>query len=383
MQDWRKIVGAAVGLTIAFFVVRVLDVPGTRRPSGPLARQGPVLSDCTGRIRELVVQYVAGATDIVADAYPDFVRQLAADVTVYVVCPDQAAFDDFRNRVYPVRCQVRPVFTGCEMTCWARDRWLALAPGKPGAATCLLAPCQENGAEIWPARRGDHRVADFLAQSMPTAVVARRSRLAFDGGDFVADARTAFVTPRVARRNVGSAVSSASALRRELLDILKREMVLLTDAPPHHAGMFMMPVAGKRMLVGDPSLAKRFLTDVAVDTLDFPDPDFSADTQQRFDAVAAACSTAGYDVVRIPVVPGTDARSYWSYVNVLIDERDDCQIVYMPVYRTAEVLNEAAATVWRKLGYEVRAVDCTRTFRHCGSLRCLVNVLTRDDSGAG
>jgi hypothetical protein len=64
-------------------------------------------------------------------------------------------------------------------------------------------------------------------------------------------------------------------------------------------------------------------------------------------------------------------------VNAILDEGDGTRTVYMPVYRGVEVLNGAARALWRDLGYRVRTVDCTDTFRHFGSLRCLVNVLRR------
>ena len=109
----------------------------------------------------------------------------------------------------------------------------------------------------------------------------------------------------------------------------------------------------------------------------FPDRDTSAETQRRFDAVARTCREAGYSVLRMPVVPAADGRTYWTYLNVVIDRRGAERIVYMPVYRGAEALNREAAGRWRAAGFRVRPVDCTATFRHGGSLRCLVNVLAR------
>ena len=106
-------------------------------------------------------------------------------------------------------------------------------------------------------------------------------------------------------------------------------------------------------------------------------PDFTAATQHLFDAVAEQCAATGYRVVRIPVVPARDGRTYLTYVNVLLDRAGDRRIVYLPYYRGAEALNAAAQAVWEKLGFEVRLVDCTATYRHFGCLHCLVNVLKR------
>jgi hypothetical protein len=248
------------------------------------------------------------------------------------------------------------------MTAWARDRWLALGPGDDGETT-LLAPAAEDGADAWPARAGDHRIAGDLAAALPH-VRARTSGLVFDGGDFVADAETVFVSPRVARRNRGLAPAD---LRRRLADALGRRVVLLDDAPDHHAGMYLMPVGNRTVLVGDPAHARRVLGNAVP-----LDADWSAATQARFDAVARVAAAAGYRVVRMPVAPGRDGRTWLTALNAILDGGT----AFVPVFGVAS-LDEASAEVWRGVGYRVRPVDCTATYRHFGSLRCLVNVLAR------
>ena len=234
-----------------------------------------------------------------------------------------------------------------------------------------------GGAETWPQRAGDRRVAEDLAAALPD-VTWLRSGLHFDGGDFVADERAVFATPAVARRNIQHTVEN----RKELLDLLReqlgRRVILLADAPNHHAGMFMMPVGHNTILVGDPRLAREAMGDqpLGEDVMP-PGLDLSDATRQNFDAVARRCEAAGYRVVRIPVVPGLDGRTYLTYLNVILDERDEARIVYMPVYHHVAALNAAAGEVWRQLGYLVRPVDCSTAYKHGGSLRCLVNVVSR------
>ena len=106
-------------------------------------------------------------------------------------------------------------------------------------------------------------------------------------------------------------------------------------------------------------------------------PDFSESTVARFDAVARQCEAAGYRVERIPIVPGRNGRTYVTYLNVLLDQRDGRRTVYLPTFSHAEVVNRAAEQVWTDLGYEVRPVNCDACYTHFGSLRCLVNVLRR------
>jgi len=210
-----------------------------------------------------------------------------------------------------------------------------------------------------------------------------RSDLFFDGGDFVADVETAFVAPAVLLRNFQQTVTTREELIETLSTALGRKVVLLDNAPDHHAGMFMMPVGEGTVLVGDPAAARQRLQAEAAETriaelLPPAGPDFTDATQARFDAVARQCEAAGYQAVRIPVVPGRDGRTYLTYLNVILDRRDDRRIVYMPVFDGADVLNRAAERVWTDLGYEVRPVNCTACYRHFGSLRCLVNVLRRN-----
>jgi len=391
MRGQTVILGCVLGLVLAAGVLGLVQ-PGGGRRVGPAP--GPVLSDCDGAIGELVIQYAAAAAEIVAPVYREFLPNLPADVTVHVVCPDQAAFADLADRVGSVACRLRPIAVGHAMSAWSRDRWLALRPPAGGGPVTLLHPREEAGAAAWPRRAGDGRIADDLAAALGEAVAARRCSLLFDGGDFVADERRVFVTPRVTRRNVQHTVTGRTELLAGLRAALGRQIVLLADSPDHHAGMFMMPAGGNVVLVGSPALAAKIRDESgsgdgggsrngdkhlrsAAEPVPVSGADFSAATQRRFDAVAERCAEAGCRVVRIPVVPGRDGRSYLTYLNVILDQRDGRRIVYMPVFGGVEALNESGAAVWRSLGYEVCPVDCTSAYAYGGSLRCLVSVLRR------
>jgi len=140
------------------------------------------------------------------------------------------------------------------------------------------------------------------------------------------------------------------------------------------------------MLVGDPSLARELVSaemarggQAATDEfMGLPGgPDFTLQTQHLFDAVAVQCAAAGYRVVRIPVLPARDGRTYLTYVNVLMDQQGGRRLVYLPFYRGVEPLNAAARKVWESLGYEIRPIDCTSAYQHFGCLHCLVNVVRR------
>lgn len=371
------LLGTAIGLVIAAGIIGLQRVSGTaQKPTKP---EGVLLADCQGAIQELVVHYTREGAALVEKCYRDFLSQLPADVTVHVVCPEREDFDDLQERIGSTACSLKPVLVSHALTPWSRDRWLALAPVEGATRMTLYLPREENAAEVWANRAGDQRAGADLAALMPHRIRAWRSPWFFDGGDFVADERTVFATPAVLRRNLHLTVQEAEALRKDLEAQFRRRVVLLKAAPDHHAGMFMMPVGERRMLVGDPRMAQKVLTRSGKDRAPCCPcgDDFSSEAQQLFDQVAEQATREGYLVTRIPVVPGTDTKTYLSYVNVILDERDGQRVVYLPHYTGQKELNREAARIWQSLNYKVRPVDCTTLYPHFGSLRCVVNVLRR------
>ena len=383
MWRWQTGVGVVLGLLAG---VAILSIVGGRGGKSAAPPTGPVLSECDGRLDELVIHYEPAAKDLVQRVYRDFLGALDGDVIVHAVCPNQTAFDDLTAMAGPVACRLMPVVVDHPMTTWSRDRWVALAPAAAGGPATLISPLGEAAGEIWPAHAGDERIGDDLAAALAPAVRALRSALYFDGGDFLADSANVFVVSRVLQRNIQHTVGTRDELLRILSSQLKRRVILLDESPDHHAGMFMVSAGGRRMLVGDPGLGRKCLATAGAD----PDSavadelaclsggaDFTPETQHLFDAVAAQCTATGYQVARLPVIPARDGRTYLTYANVMIDVRGTRRIVYLPFYRGFEPLNAAARAVWTGLGYEIRPVDCTSVYQHFGCLHCLVNVLKR------
>lgn len=363
-----------IGLALGIAILSLAN--DGRRPPPPA---GAILSESDGHFRELVIQYEPSAREIVSRPYADFLGALEKDVTVFVVCPSRSAYAELAAFVGPVRCRLRPIVVNHPLTTWSRDRWVALAPVSPNGITTLLHQPKEASAEIWPARAGDERISDNIASALPSSVFARYAAFYFDGGDFLADGETVFVGSRVLPRNIQCTEFSKETFVRDVASTLKRRVVLFDEAPDHHVAMFMAAVGNQTVLVGDPSLGRNLLP--APIPADFPalpgGPDFTPQTQHLFNAVATQCAQAGYRVVRVPTIPAADGRTYLTYVNCLIDRQSGRKIVYLPFYRGAAALNRAAFNIWKSLGYEIRPVDCTTTYRQFGCLHCLVNVLKR------
>jgi N-dimethylarginine dimethylaminohydrolase len=373
---WQTVVGITLGLGIGFALHAMLEHPANRGSTV----NGPILSECDGHLSELVIHYDPAARNLSGPVYREFLGALEADITVHAVCPNRGAFEELTNVVGTVACRVDPILVDHPITTWSRDRWIALGPANDQGPVTLWSPRGEAADEIWPARAGDERVGDDIAAALYPAVRSRRSGLYFDGGDLLADGRNVFVVPRVLSRNIQHTVADRKEFLRQLSDTLERHVILLEDAPDHHAGMFMTAVGNNTMLVGDPRLGQPF----AKPNWDLPGgPDFTPETQARFDAIANQCMAAGYRVIRIPTVPARDGRTYYTYCNVLIDAQSGRRVVYLPTYRGTESMTAAARAVWEGLGYEVVPIDCTSVYRHFGCLHCLVNVLHRSDGPTG
>jgi hypothetical protein len=311
--------------------------------------------------------------------YRDFLKWLEPDVTVDVVTPDQAAFEELKAAAGSIRCTLRPILVHHAMTTWSRDRWLALGPSPGGASVTLWSPRGESVAELWPDRAGDEQIGADLAKQLGSGVRSRRSSLNFEGGDFLADNDTVFIMPRVLKRNIQHTVKDSAEMLEILSRELQRRVVLLDEAPDHHAGMYMASIGDHVMLVGDPSLGRTYfpISRAEAESLLPGGGDFSSETQYQFDAVARQSESSGYRVIRMPVVPAPDGRTFLTYVNSIIDQQGAQRIVYLPFYRGADALNAAARKIWEDAGYIVRPVDCTSAYRYYGALHCLVNILRR------
>lgn len=378
MGRWQPAVGVLCG--IGLWMLLGLGGGGET----PLPRPGgSIVPECEGALAEVVIQYTAEAT-FAREVYRQLLPQLPAGVTVSVVCPDAGTFAELERQLGQVPCRVRPIIANHAMTTWSRDRWVALWDGAAGRTT-LVAPAQEEGSASWPGREGDERIAFTIAAAEPRRQRAWRSPLLFDGGDLLADGHAVFATPAVVSRNLQHTVESRDELMAELARVAGRGVTLLEDVPEHHAGMFMMAVGERVMLVGDPGLAKSVWESEG----QWPEsvkaeawrPDFSEATQAKFDNAAQQAEAAGYRVVRVPTVPGVGSKAYLTYLNVLMDFREGRKVVYMPVYRGVEAVNAAARAVWERAGFEVRPIDCTEVFPQFGTLHCLVNVVRRERGG--
>jgi len=370
-MGWQAVVGVTIGVAAALLIKSAI---------APAAQPaGAMLGEYGGPIKGVVMQYASPAPEVL-QVYQQFLAKLPEDAAVTMICADGKARDELRQGLGETLFKrLDVVVVNHVMTPWSRDRWYAeaMATGSTGITT-IVPPCEELAAGSWRARAGDALLAADLQRNRPAQFRMRRSLLAFDAGDFLADGRHVFVSPSVLLRNMQRTAHTRDQLAAQLERELGHTPVLLEHAPLHHVGMYMMSAGRKRMVVGDPSLANKLLGDARPDSIkNLPGgPNFSDAMQKQFDSVAEATAKAGFEVVRIPCVPSHD-KPYITYVNVILDDREGAWTVYMPVYDGLEAINDAAAATWQAMGWRVERINCTGVYHDGGTLHCLVNVYAR------
>lgn len=309
----------------------------------------PALDEGAGRIREVLLHYAPKAT-FVRRTYAELLAKLPSDVAVVVAvekAEDAEAFSREFGR------EATPVVVGRPITTWSRDRFVACEDGD------VVVPCEAHPGA--PERRNDALVPCAFASADGRDV--RVAPFRFDGGDFLAAGGRLIASCAWARRNPERTSSDLVAAAERLFH---EEVVYVPEAPEHHVGMAIAPVGKDHVLVGDARWGARLCPD-------FADADKSEETARLFDACAERLAAAGFRVDRIPVCPTTTPFVWLTYTNGLHEDG----VVYMPTYGCT-ALDDAAAAVYRSLGYDVRPVDASAVYVHGGTLHCLVHVTRRD-----
>jgi N-dimethylarginine dimethylaminohydrolase len=368
----RAVGGAFAGLVVGLAILAVLPKHG-----GPAKEERCVAqSDASGALREIVMHYSPKRWERVSDCYRDFLTQISPDVIVYVPCAGGKDFDDFMGHIKewgvaaPER--FRPVVMDKAITTWSRDRY-TLAISESGESVLMIPPKTEADFEE---RFNDWFVPLKIAECAPHCSV-RQLEMFFDGGNLINSDDYLFVDYNLVEKNVGTKFTTVDALAAYLKKQFGKEVILLGegggDVPKHHIGMYLTPLAGKTALVADARMGRRIAEENA---LKIEGADFGEEMAARFDYAAEELKRRGFNVVRVPVVPMEGGGAYLTYNNLMLETRDGKTIVYLPTYNLP-ALDNAAKEIIGSLGIEVRSVDASKVYRMNGSLRCLVNVISR------
>ena len=386
---WSILLGSVLGVALAFAIVALLSGARARDAEPPAPA---LLAEAEGSLSEVTLHYVPRLAPVVWETYTDFLSQLASDVRVRFVVPEDitpAQVERFRAKLRAIEPSLwrrtTLVRTKGPITTWSKDRALVTQPGSDGVAW-LVSPAEPSGN--WVERHNDWLTVASLADRSEGKYLRKIAPFDFDSGDFAVLDSTVVVDANLIEKNAHRGIRDVATLKRRLRVWFDAEVLVLGqqpgDTPPHHLSMYMTPLDGKNVLVGDPAAARAVVGDRFC-----PGPrsaetgrplcaDFSAETQRQFDTAARELAGHGYHVVRIPNVP-LEPKTYIAYTNGVYETRAGQRIAYLPVYDVPD-LDRAARAVYEKLGWQVKPVRVRRAYAYHGTIGCLVNVLGRSGS---
>jgi hypothetical protein len=374
----RLLLGLVLGTCCAFGLLWAHGRLAPRPGPTPVAAGLHVRED-GGALRAVVIHYAPDAASLAQPTYRDLLRALPADVTVHVACATETDCAAFRDSLaaagVPRLERLRPLVVGVEITTWSRDRFAAKALAGAGPRLEVLVP--PRAETPFEPRAGDSVVPFVVARAL--GAPARTAPFAFEGGDLASTATHLFADVNLLARNEGHGPGTRAALVAALRAEFRQEVVFLGeqpgDVPQHHLMMYVAPLGGRRVLVGDVAAGLRLL-DADPAARAAVAADRAPATAARFEVAARELAAAGFEVTRAPVVVLEGGGAYVTYTNALFATERGRPVVYLPTYALAG-LDRAAAELYRRLGYEVRPVDVAAIWRQNGSLGCLVNVVER------
>ncbi|MBI5607379.1 MAG: hypothetical protein HY902_00705 [Deltaproteobacteria bacterium] len=387
MPRWAAI---AVGLVLgAAAALLISNRPETRQAAGPRPTQA--VSEVDGSLAAVWLQYSAAAEAVVGTAQLDFLAGLppgTASLWTVARGDESTRLAAFLRRAGDAAARATVVEVPGPLTPWTRDRALALA--RDGQLLLLVPP---DPGESWPERQGDWHAAQWLASARPGTKVLELP-IDFDAGDLILSDEVTLFDANLLAKNRGRGFASMADLAKAVASWTGRPALGLGenegDVPRYHMAMYVLPLGGRRALVGDPTLA-RAITGPGWQPGDrSPDDDRllladdSTATQARFDRAAADVRARGWSVVRIPAVQFDD-RTYLTYTNAVVEAGPRGRRVYLPHYAGSDGdpgsplarLDAAGRAAWQQAGYAVVPIRVAGVWRHHGTIGCLVNVLWR------
>jgi hypothetical protein len=383
--------GVALGLVVALAALRFAPRHDAKPPEVGDRIAGTLLPEDRGAIREVALHYVASLEPLVADTYRDFLLGLGPNVAIDAIVQrgDREAWEHFVREVAPaIADHAKVVEVDGPLTVWSKDRALVVGPDATAPRTTLVVPLKPDPK--WEQRLHDWGTIPALAAAMPDRFVVRELPLEFDAGDFAVTKDRVIIDANLWGKNRGKSPRTATAesTRALVQSLFGKETVLLGaepgDVPRHHLAMYMASLpsrGGHTMLVGDPAAARALLPPgwtPGVDSTDTGDPlvpDFGPETVARFERAAADLAKAGFDVVRVPVVPFDD-KTYITYTNGVFEVRGGIWVAYVPIYGIS-ALDDVARRVYERLGWKIVPVRVSTAWPYHGTVGCLVNVLVR------
>ena len=345
------------------------------RSSPTATPQYRLVSDTGGALEAVCMHYRRDFHDQCFETFVDLLNALEGDTELRMAVGRREEFDflvqELKRDGVPCDRMV-PLTMHMPITPWAKDRFGTFI--RDGVPVLAVPPKSYGG--IGP-RENDHRVPRLLATTRPGIEHATLPFM-FDGGDLLADDDTAFVSANFLERNALPTAEARSALIQLISDTLDRNTVVLgrtgRDVPDHHIGMYLTPLGSNTVAVADPARGLEIWQ--ALPPSDQVDVETDLTRYEPFRNVMRLLRRRGYRVIPIPMLLTRAPRVYVTYNNAIVETRDRTRRIYMPTYGI-DVLDQLARTIFEAEGLQVLPIRVGNVYRHTGSLRCLVGIISR------
>jgi hypothetical protein len=378
--------GAVLGAALA------LGLPRVRGPDRSAPASGPLVDDAEGALSRVALHFAPDAEALTGPALGAFLSTLDPAVQLEVLVPPARGEVDASARLAAflsrlpggasLAARTRVVTATGPISPWARDRALAAVP--EGGPIELLVPARPGGPGA--RRAADWRAPLELAAGARDRLTARALALDFDGGDVAVTGGRVLADPELLEKNAGRGLGARGALAAELSRLFRAPVTVLGDRPGdlprHHLSMYLAPLGGGAVLLGDPRWGRALVGDGWAPGASSPETgqplaaDFAPGTLARYDRAARELAAAGFRVVRVPTVP-LDEKTYLAYTNGVLETRGGRRVAWVPMF-DEPALDAAARDVYAGEGFEVRPIPARALFPYHGTIGCLVNVLSRE-----
>jgi hypothetical protein len=350
--------------------------PADSEPS-PLPAGTALVRDDGGAIEAVLLYFDQSWATNATLLFKELFKTLPVEVQVQVACADAGSIHYFekewgRSEKERGR-EVILLNAGKSLTIWARDRHLA-AQGPLGKVRVSLLPAPLNQSKVSIQERSIPKLR------LANGLVDRVGYIPFhlEGGNVASNGRHVFIGNNVLEHNQ-EVLADETLMREELESLFGRDVLFVRDysgkVPHEHLDMYLTPIDERNVLVADLASGSKVLQDQ-----DGRKPLSTVNVnpviQRQLQEISDILQKQDYTVHRIPAVIHSQTDWMVTYNNCLMERRSGEKIVYMPVYRLP-VLDKAAMSVYRGLGFRVETIDVSQVFRNRGALRCVVNVALR------
>ena len=257
VRDWRLGFGVLCLICICLWGTVRVESKIQSRPQ-PVS----VLSDTSGEIEEILLQYSALLSEEVLPTYRDLFSKMDPETTIHVACENgmQAYMLNETIDGWNVPSRERIVVTSIdeEISIWTRDRFIIKTPlFNPCLAYVLLPRVREECAQDW---HNDKKVPVIHGLIHGKRLRVQQSPLFFEGGNIVTNDDRLFTGHSTLTMQE---IESENEIIRLLEKDFGKEVFVVGSSnapePLWHIDMYLTPISDSLVLLAEPILDRGIL----------------------------------------------------------------------------------------------------------------------------